>query len=100
MMIPSPCDMTNIHVRLNLSARLISHGTVFLSHNKTASAGLSAAKTITRTELEVLADFLNMLRMNGSNQAQSYRQKKPNVNASTDIKSNVNLRDSLEVPFS
>jgi len=29
--------------RLNLSALLISHGTVFFSHNKTASAGLSAA---------------------------------------------------------
>jgi len=34
---------------LNLSARLISHGTVFFSHNKTAPAGLSAAKTISRT---------------------------------------------------
>ena len=31
-------------VRLNLSGRLISHGIVFFFHNKTASAGLSAAK--------------------------------------------------------
>jgi hypothetical protein len=36
-------------VRLNLSARLISHDTVFFSHNKTASAVLSAAKIIYRT---------------------------------------------------
>jgi hypothetical protein len=36
-------------VRLNLSARLISYGTMFFSHNKTASAGLSAAETISRT---------------------------------------------------
>jgi hypothetical protein len=36
-------------VRLNLSSRLISHGTMFFSHNKTASAGLSAAETIQRT---------------------------------------------------
>jgi hypothetical protein len=34
---------------LNLSARLINHGTLFFSHNKTASVGLSAAKTISRT---------------------------------------------------
>jgi len=33
-------------VRLNLSTRFISYGTLFFSHNKTASAGLSAAKTI------------------------------------------------------
>jgi len=32
-----------------LSARLISHDTVFFSHNKTASSGLSAAETISRT---------------------------------------------------
>jgi hypothetical protein len=31
-------------VRLNLLARLISYGIIFFSHNKTASAGLSAAK--------------------------------------------------------
>jgi hypothetical protein len=37
------------HTRLNLSTRLISHGTVFFSHSKSASAGLSAAKTISRT---------------------------------------------------
>jgi hypothetical protein len=36
------------HVRLNLSSRLISHGTMFFSHNKTASVGLSAAETISR----------------------------------------------------
>jgi hypothetical protein len=29
---------------LNLSARLIKHGTVFFSHNKTTSTGLSAVK--------------------------------------------------------
>ena len=28
-------------IRLNLSVRLISHGTVFFSHDKTTSAGLS-----------------------------------------------------------
>jgi hypothetical protein len=35
-------------IRLNLSARLISHDTVFFSHNKSASSSLSAAKTISR----------------------------------------------------
>jgi hypothetical protein len=35
-------------VPLNLSAQFISHGTMFFSQNKTASAGLSAAKTIRR----------------------------------------------------
>jgi hypothetical protein len=38
----------NRSVRLNLSARLISYGTWFFSHNKTASAGLSAAETMSR----------------------------------------------------
>jgi hypothetical protein len=37
-------ELTLGHVRLNLSARLISRGTVFFSHNKTISAGLSAKK--------------------------------------------------------
>ena len=36
-------------IRLNLPAWLINHGTVFFSHNKSASAGLSAAETIGRT---------------------------------------------------
>jgi hypothetical protein len=36
-------------VRLNLSTLLISYGTMFFSHNKTAPAGLSAAETIQRT---------------------------------------------------
>jgi hypothetical protein len=36
-------------VRLNLSARLINHCTMFFFHNKTVSAGLSATKTISRT---------------------------------------------------
>jgi hypothetical protein len=31
------------------SLELISHGTVFFSHNKIASAGLSAGETISRT---------------------------------------------------
>jgi hypothetical protein len=31
---------------LNLPVRLISYGTVFFSHNKTVSAGLSAAETL------------------------------------------------------
>jgi len=35
--------------RLNLPARLISHGIIFFSYNKTVSVGLSAAKTISRT---------------------------------------------------
>jgi hypothetical protein len=35
-------------VYLNLSARLISHGTIFFSHNKTTSASLLAIKTISR----------------------------------------------------
>jgi hypothetical protein len=37
------------HVHLNLSARLINYGTVFFSHNKTTSIGLSVAETISRT---------------------------------------------------
>ena len=37
---------------LNLSVRLISHGTIFFSHNKKASFGLSPAKTINRTTLD------------------------------------------------
>jgi hypothetical protein len=36
-------------VCLNLSARLISHGTLFFFHNKTVSADLSAAETISQT---------------------------------------------------
>ena len=40
------------------SFELISHDTVFFSHNKTASAGLSAAKTISRTAYEVGAPIL------------------------------------------
>ena len=35
---------TMIYVRLNLSARLISYGTIFFSHNKIVSAALSAVK--------------------------------------------------------
>jgi hypothetical protein len=42
-------EITVGHVRLNLSARLISHGAMFFSHNKTASASLSATKTISQT---------------------------------------------------
>jgi hypothetical protein len=38
-----------LFVRLNLSARLISHGIIFFSHNKTAPAGLSAAEIIQQT---------------------------------------------------
>jgi len=38
-------------IRLNLSARLISHAIIFFSHNETASTGLSAAETISRTKL-------------------------------------------------
>jgi hypothetical protein len=34
--------------RLNLSTWLINHGTLFFSHKKLTSAGLSAAKTISR----------------------------------------------------
>jgi hypothetical protein len=41
-------DTTLRPVRLNLSARLISHVIVFFSHNKTALAGLLATKTISR----------------------------------------------------
>ena len=37
---------------LNLSVRLISHGAMFFSHNKTTSVGLSPAKTINRTTLD------------------------------------------------
>ena len=37
-------------VCLNLSVRFISYSIVFFFYNKTASAGLSAAKTISRTE--------------------------------------------------
>ena len=37
--------------RDNKSARLISHGIVFFSRNKSASAGLSAVETINRTAL-------------------------------------------------
>ena len=40
-------------VRLNLSARRIRHGIVFFSHNKIAAFGLSAAKTIIRTAMNV-----------------------------------------------
>jgi len=36
---------------LNLSAWLNSHSTMFFSHNKTASTGLSAAKTISGTAI-------------------------------------------------
>jgi len=36
------------HIRLNLSAWLISYETVFFSHNKSASTGLSAIETISR----------------------------------------------------
>jgi hypothetical protein len=36
---------------------LLSHGTIFFSHNKIASAGLSAAKTIRRTSSEVIPYF-------------------------------------------
>jgi hypothetical protein len=42
-------ERDNRPVRLNLSTRLISHGTVFFSHNKTTSVGLSAAETISQT---------------------------------------------------
>jgi len=45
-----------------LSARLTSHDTVFFSHSKTASAGLSAAKTISRiapmTEHQSISTYL------------------------------------------
>ena len=40
------------------SFELISHDIVFFSHNKTASAGLSAAKTISRTAYQVGAPVL------------------------------------------
>jgi len=40
------------------SFELISHDTVFFSHNKTTSVGLSAAKTISRTAYEVGAPIL------------------------------------------
>jgi hypothetical protein len=36
--------MLMLSEELKLLAQLISHGTVFLFHNKTVSAGLSAAK--------------------------------------------------------
>ena len=40
----------DIHpVRLIVSAMLISHDTLFFSHNKTTSVGLSATKTISQT---------------------------------------------------
>jgi hypothetical protein len=42
-------EITVGHVRLNLSARFISHDAMFFSHNKTTSASLSATKTISRT---------------------------------------------------
>jgi len=35
---------STIFVRLNLSSLLISHGTLFFSHNKTTSAGLSTVE--------------------------------------------------------
>jgi hypothetical protein len=45
-----PINDANLRpVRLNLSSWLISHGTMFFTHNKSVSAGLSAAKTISRT---------------------------------------------------
>jgi hypothetical protein len=48
---------------LLISARLINHGTVFFSHNKTAPGGLSATETIQRTGLEV--GFLSYLEIVG-----------------------------------
>jgi hypothetical protein len=39
-------------VRLDLSARLMIHDTLFFSYNKTTSAVLSAVKTISGTELQ------------------------------------------------
>jgi hypothetical protein len=45
------CNDPTKSVLLNLSAWLISHVTVFFSHNKSALAGLSAAETISRTAL-------------------------------------------------
>ena len=47
------CDPVCPHLQplatLIVSAMLINHNTVFFSHNKTTSAGLSAAETINRT---------------------------------------------------
>ena len=40
------------------SFELISHDTMFFSHNKTTLVGLSAAKTISRTAYEVGAPIL------------------------------------------
>jgi hypothetical protein len=42
-------EKDNRHVHLDLSTRLISHGTVFFFHNKMTSVGLSAAETISQT---------------------------------------------------
>jgi hypothetical protein len=48
-------------VRLNLSARLISHGTIFFSHNKTAVVGLSAAFQGTMSLLNVVLRYASRL---------------------------------------
>ena len=44
---------SNYPVRLVVSVRLISHDTLFFSHNKTTSTGLSAAKTISRVSRSI-----------------------------------------------
>jgi hypothetical protein len=41
-----------------IPARLISHGTIFFSYNKTASAGLSAAETISSGEEKLTLEEL------------------------------------------
>jgi hypothetical protein len=48
-------------VRLNLSARLINHDTVFFSYNESASTGLSAAKTISRTAVPLVLKAISQL---------------------------------------
>jgi uncharacterized protein YhhL (DUF1145 family) len=40
-------------VRLNLSVLLISHGIIFFFRNKTTSAGLSVAETISQTSMKL-----------------------------------------------
>jgi hypothetical protein len=49
---------TQKNVRLNLLVWHISAGIVFFSHNKSASAGLSAVKTISRIALGCVCQFV------------------------------------------
>jgi hypothetical protein len=63
ILLPSDLNPSTIHfypIRSIVSAMLISHDIVFFSHNKTASAGLQATKTIKRTWCLVLLANINI----------------------------------------